>query len=155
MHSVKIRAATRLKSSVSYKRPDIRSQAHCVFHDPGNGVYRVRRQRFADVRSGSTIAGSHIQVPIIRLVSIAALSTSFPMFLKLSSITTISSRMVDVELVSSSMVNLFLYLLNNRRNFLHDHLFLHSGISNYVLRHLPCNDLFLMDWVVHGRIKLF
>ena len=56
---------------------------------PGNGVYRVRRRRFADVRSGSTSGGSTTggsrnggsgRAPSsIRLVSIAALSVSVSM----------------------------------------------------------------------------
>ena len=50
---------------------------------------------------------------------------------------------------------MFLYLLDNRKKFLNDRLFLHSEISNNVLHHLSCNDLFLMDWTVHRFSKLF
>ena len=51
--------------------------------------------------------------------------------------------------------NLFLYPLHNRnlRNFLDDHMFLHSWIFNSVLDRHPWNDLFPMDLAVHKRIK--
>ena len=75
---------------------------------PGNGVYRVRRRRFAEVRSGSIMGGSGKEgstiggfgngVSIMRLVSIAAISTSSSMFVRLSSITATALLMVDVEL---------------------------------------------------------
>ena len=65
---------------------------------PGNGVYRVRRQRYAEVRPDSTIGGSGNGGSINRLMSIAALSTSFSMFLRLSSIFAKTSLLVDVEL---------------------------------------------------------
>ena len=44
--------------------------------------------------------------------------------------------------------NLFLYPLHKRnlRNFLDDHMFLHSWIFNSVLDRHPCNDLFLMGF---------
>ena len=51
--------------------------------------------------------------------------------------------------------NSFLDPLNNPRNILNDHLVLHIRISNHVLGRHPCNDLFLMERVAHGRIKLF
>ena len=39
------------------------------------------------------------------------------------------------------------------RNFLKDHLFLHTWVFKCVLDRHPCNDLFLMDSVVHRLIK--
>ena len=43
---------------------------------PGNGVYRIRRGRFAEVRSGSTMGGSGKGVSNNRLVSVSILSIS-------------------------------------------------------------------------------
>ena len=46
---------------------------------PSNGVYRDRRRRFAEVRSGSIVRGSGKGVSNNRLVSISILSVSSPM----------------------------------------------------------------------------
>ena len=120
----------------------------------GNGVYRVRRWRFADVRlaptsGGSTIRGPNNGVSITCLVSIAAL---FPR-VELSSVAAMLSRMVDVEvelvdveLVSSSIVSKFCSCICTTTAGV-SHLFMHSGISNHVLRPLTCNDLFMMDLI--------
>ena len=65
---------------------------------PGNGVYRVRRRRFAEARSDSTNGGSGNGVSIIRLVSIVTLSVASSMFWRRSSTSATSSLTVDVEL---------------------------------------------------------
>jgi len=110
LHVVAIReeSLARSKSSVPKREARIWSQVHACCMIPSNGVYRVRRRRFAEVRSGSimggsgkggsTIGGSGNGVSIICLVSISALSTSFSMFMRLSSITAFALLMVDVEL---------------------------------------------------------
>ena len=36
------------------RRPRTRSQVHCVYQDPGQRVFRVRRRRFAEVRSADS-----------------------------------------------------------------------------------------------------
>ena len=92
---------------------------------PGNGVYRVRRRRFEEARSAdSTIGGSTIGVSIIRLVGIAALSTSFSMFFEVGqhyrNITTNGRREARAGrrgtcFIIGGLDNLFLYLLHNRR----------------------------------------
>ena len=56
---------------------------------------------------------------------------------------------------SNGQHNLFRSPVHNRnlRNFLNDHLFLHNWDFHNVLGRLPCNELFLMDLVVHKLIK--
>ena len=78
---------------------------------PGNGVQRVRRRRFAEVRSdsiiggsiigGSIIGGSGNGVSSIRLASIAALPVSFSM-LSIWAVTGVSSSMHESSMLGNS-----------------------------------------------------
>ena len=193
MHCVEIRAATRLTSSVSYRRPRTRSQVHCFFHDPGQrGVpcsstafrrrtirlnhwrlYQWRLQQWRLRRwSLQHPLGEH-RSPFSLLLDAVYLSRHKSEQLnawieharELIETTVAAGRRgaragrrgarIEDNLWTpwshiDGLDNLFLYSLNNQRNFWNDHLFLYSWIFTYVLRHLPCNDRFLMYLIVHG-----
>ena len=135
----------------------------------GNGLNRVRRRRFAVVRSG-------LHQGRLRQKRLQQCSFHHPLSEHRSPLNLLLHVMEAVQhdrniitngrrgaradrrgawFLIDGLHNLFLYLLNIRRTFLNDRLFLHSGISNYVLRHLSCNDLFMMDLMAHGLSKLF
>ena len=111
MHCVEIRAATRLTSSVSYRRPRTRSQVHCFFHDPGQRdvpcsstafrrrTIRLNHWRLYQWRLQQWSSGDGVSS--IRLVSIAALSVSFSMP-SIWAVTGVSSSMHESSMRANS-----------------------------------------------------
>ena len=150
LHVFREKPLVRSTSSVPYRRPRIRSQIHCVLHDPRQRSVPSPTTAFRR----STVRLHHGRLRQRRLHHWRLQQWSLHQPL--------GEHREVVQHYPNIITNgrrgacfMFLHLLNNRRKFLNDHLFLRSRTFNCMLRNLPCNDLFLMDWAEHKFSKLF